>query len=82
MVQLNWSPDALKAVPNPAERAAMTELFQAYFRATGEDLAGTLLHLDLPSHSQSRYHFHAEFERNSGWTVRLELKLQHRELKF
>ncbi len=55
MPLLNWSPDALAAVPNKRHREEMTRLFDAYFRVAGEkgheSLTGTILHLDLPAQS-------------------------------
>lgn len=53
MPLLNWSPDALAAVPDKRHREEMTRLFDAYFRVAGEksnaSLTGTILHLDLPA---------------------------------
>jgi hypothetical protein len=53
MPQLNWSPGALAAIPDKSQREQMTRLFNAYFRAAGEEsqeaLRSTILHLDLPT---------------------------------
>lgn len=55
MPPLNWSSDALAAVPSTRDREEMTRLFDAYFRVAGEkgneSLTGTILHLDLPTQS-------------------------------
>ena len=55
MPPLNWSPDALAAVPNMRHREEVTRLFDAYFRVAGEksneSLTGTILHLELPPQS-------------------------------
>jgi hypothetical protein len=53
MPLLNWSSDALAALPNKRYRDEMTRLFDAYFRVAGEksneSLTRTILHLDLPT---------------------------------
>ena len=53
MPLLNWSSNALAALPDKGQRQAITRLFDAYFRvAEGRDLTGTVLHLDLPAASK------------------------------
>jgi hypothetical protein len=81
MPQLNWSPGALAAVKDNGKRKEMNRLFDAYFRAAGHDaLTGTILHLDLPTETRGRYHFHARFTKTAGWLVETELKHEYRTL--
>jgi len=76
---LNWSPGALAAQRSKDKREEITRLFEAYFRVAGDDaLIGTVLPLDLPTESQSRYHMIARFTKNNGWVVEAELKHEHR----
>jgi hypothetical protein len=82
---LRWSFPALAAT-NQRQRRAMTELFNAYFRAgfanNGQPVPGTILHLDVPTKTNTRYYFHARCCDDGGWEVEAKLRPEHREIRF
>ena len=83
MPLLNWSPGALSALKSTDKRKEMTRLFEAYSRVGLNDaLINTVLHLDLPSDRENRYHFLARFRKTTGWVVEAELKHEHRKIRF
>ena len=85
MPTLGWSPHAL-GVTSVSQRQHMTDLFQAYFRAgfphgrTGPD--GSILPLDLPAESESRYYFVAQYTQRKGWWVEAKLRRPDLAIQF
>jgi hypothetical protein len=64
----------------------MENLFEAYIRAGflkgGEALPGSIVRLDLPTETQTRYYFIAQFTKNSGWQVHAKIRPEHLDIQF